>query len=79
LSFPRQERHIAQESAALTLCTKSPNIKRVKKARPLKVEDVTTANNQVMVVKPSPSSERKPKPLKRSLSDYNATNASVVV
>ncbi len=34
-----------------------------------------TENNQVTEDKPNPSSERKPKPLKKSLLDYNVTSA----
>jgi hypothetical protein len=51
-----------------------PNIKKVKKAKPLKVEDVTIENNQAMVDKPNPSSERKLKQQKKSPSDYNVTS-----
>jgi hypothetical protein len=75
LSFLRPERPIAMGSAMVTPCTKSPNTRRVKKARQLKVEDVMIENNQAMEDKPSPSSERRPKLPKRSPSDYSATNA----
>jgi len=55
-----------------TQCTKSPNTKRVKKARPLKAEDVMIENNQVMEDKQNQFSERKLKQLKKSPSDCNA-------
>ena len=72
----RAERPTARPAAATpTPCTRSPNIKKVRKARPLRVEDVTIENNQATVDKPSPSSERKPKPPRKSLSGSSVTNA----
>ena len=74
MSFPKPERPTVTNVAS-TLFTRLHSIRRVRKARLLKEEDVTTESNQVTEDKPSPSSERKPKPPKKSLLDYNVTSA----
>jgi hypothetical protein len=58
------------------LSIKSLSTKRANKVKPLKEEDVMTENNQDMVDKPNPSSEKKLKLPKKSHSDCNATPAS---
>lgn len=73
-SFLKPERLIAT-NALFTPSTKSPNTKKEKKAKQLREEDVTTENSQVTEDKPNPSSERKPKPPKKSLLDYNVPSA----
>ena len=52
-------------NASPILFIKLPSIKRVKKVKLLKVEDVMIVNNQVTVDKQNLSSERKPKLLKK--------------
>ncbi len=74
MSFPRQEKPTAT-NALPTLSTRLPSIRKARKARPLREEDVTTENNLVMEDKPNPSSEKKPKPPRKSPSDCNATCA----
>lgn len=74
MSFLRLEKPTAT-NAACTQSTKLPNIRKVKKARPLKEEEDTTESNLVTEVKPSPSSERKLKQPRKSPSDCNATFA----
>lgn len=71
MSSPRLEKPIAT-NALCTLSTRLPNIRKVRKARPLKEEDVTTESNLVTEVKPSPFSERKLKQPRKSPSDCNA-------
>ena len=73
--FPKAERHTVRESVQPTPSTKSLNIKRVKKAKPLREEEGTTENNQAMEDKPNPSSETNQKLPRRSPSDCNVTNA----
>ena len=68
--FLRQEKLIAKNAISI-LSIKLPNIRKVKKAKLPKVEDVTIENNLVTVDKPNPSSEKKLKPQRKSLSDYN--------
>ena len=63
-------------NARLTPFTRLPNTKRVKRASKLREEDVMTENNLDTEVKPNPSSERKPKPPRRSPLDCNAKSAS---
>ena len=63
-------------SAELTSSTKSPNIKRASKVKPLREEDVMIVNSRGMVDKPNPSSGKRPKPLKRSPSDLSVVNAN---
>jgi len=58
------------------LSIKSLSTKRENKVKPLKEEDVMTENNQDMVDKPNPSSEKKLKQPKKSPSDCNATPAN---
>lgn len=74
MSSPRQGKPTAT-NATCTPFTRLPNIRKVRKARPLKEEDVMTENNQVTEDKPNPSSERKPKQQRKSPSDCNATFA----
>jgi hypothetical protein len=74
LSSPRQEKPTAT-NALPTLSTRSPSIRKARKARLLREEDVTTENNLVTEDKPNPSSEKKPKPPRKSPSDCNATCA----
>merc|ERR1712110_149508 len=44
---------------------KSPSTKKVKNPPSAKVGDVTTGNNPVMVVRPNPSSTKRPRRLKK--------------
>lgn len=74
MSSPKPERPTATNVPS-TLFTRLLNIRKVRKARPLKEEDVMTESNQVTEDKPNPFSERKPKPPKKSLLDYNVTSA----
>lgn len=74
MSSQRPERLIATNATYIP-STKLPNIKKVKKVKPLKEEDVMTENNQDMEDKQNLFSERKLKQLKKSLLDYNVTSA----
>jgi hypothetical protein len=49
--------------------------RREKRAKPPREEDVMTESNQVMEDRPNPSSERKPKPPRKSHLDCNAPSA----
>jgi hypothetical protein len=62
-------------SATLTPFTRSPNIKKVQKVEPPRVGDVMIENNRGTEDRPSPSSERKLKPPRRSPSGSSVTNA----
>ena len=55
-------------------CTRSPNIKKVKKVELPREEDVMIENNQGMEDRPNPSSERKLKPPRRLPSDSSVTH-----
>ena len=76
MSSPRRGRPTAMAvNVPTTLSTRLPSTKRVRKARPPRVEDVTTENNQGTVVRPSQSSERRPKLPRKLPSGCNARNA----
>lgn len=62
-------------SAASTSPTRSPSTRRVRTLPLLRVRDATTPSKRVSVARPSPSSERRPRPPRRLPSSLSATNA----
>lgn len=76
MSFLKPERPTATNALNIP-SIRSPNIKKEKKVKLPKEEDVMTENNQDMEDKPNPSSERKLKPPRKSPSDCNAPSAKL--
>jgi len=62
-------------SAASTSPTRSPNTRRERTPPLLRVRDATTPSKPVSVDRPSPSSERRPRPPRRLPSSLSATSA----
>ncbi|KIH67024.1 hypothetical protein ANCDUO_02648, partial [Ancylostoma duodenale] len=75
-TYRKPGEHSVTVSAGSTPTTKLPNTRRVKSRSSLKDEDVTIVSKQDLVVKPSPSSERRPRPLRRLCFVWSAQNAS---
>ena len=65
-------------SARSTPLARSRSTRRVKLLLADRVKDVMPPSSRVSVVRPSPSSERRPRPPRRSLSSLNAPSARPV-
>ncbi|GAM24779.1 hypothetical protein SAMD00019534_079540, partial [Acytostelium subglobosum LB1] len=59
-------------SATSTPHTRSPNTRLASQVSSLKERDVTTGSREVSEVRPSQSSTRRPRPPRRSSSEWNA-------
>ena len=66
--------HTALSAASINL-TRSPNTRRERTPPLLRVRDATTPSKPVSVDRPSPSSERRPRPPRRLPSSLSATSA----
>ena len=66
---------LSAKSARSTPFTRSRSTRRVKLLLADRVKDVMPPSSRVSVVRPSPSSERRPRPPRRSLSSLNAPSA----